>query len=65
MTAFCAGYITTRSCRVGSALPCKQLAGFSTFGEILGLNLNQTLTAVFFFRVPEGTPFRDDYVDNL
>jgi hypothetical protein len=51
--------------RVGSALPCKQLAGFSTFGEILGLNLNQTLTAVFFFRVPEGTPFRDDYVDNF
>ncbi|RTL42805.1 MAG: chemotaxis protein [Rhodocyclaceae bacterium] len=51
--------------RVGSALPCKQMAGFSTFGEILGLNLNQTLTAVFFFRVPEGTPFRDDYVDNF
>ena len=51
--------------KVGSALPCKQLAGFSTFGEILGLNLNQTLTAVFFFRVPEGTPFRDDYVDNF
>ena len=24
------------------------VAGFSTFGEILGLNLNQTLTAVFF-----------------
>ncbi len=51
--------------RVGAALPCKQLAGFSTFGEILGLNLNQTLTAVFFFRVPEGTPFSDDYVDNF
>jgi len=51
--------------KVGSALPCKQLAGFSTFGEILGLNLNQTLTAVFFFRVPEGTSFRDDYVDNF
>ncbi|TYC55957.1 chemotaxis protein [Zoogloea oleivorans] len=51
--------------KVGSALPCQQMAGFSTFGEILGLNLNQTLTAVFFFRVPEGTPFRDDYVDNF
>lgn len=44
---------------------CKQLAGFSTFGEILGLNLNQTLTAVFFFRVPEGATFRDNYVDNF
>jgi hypothetical protein len=49
--------------RRGAAL--RQLAGFSTFGEILGLNLNQTLTAVFFFRVPEGAPFRDDYVDNF
>ena len=44
---------------------CKQLAGFSTFGEILGLNLNQTLTAVFFFRVPDGAVFRDNYVDNF
>ena len=41
------------------------LAGFSTFGEILGLNLNQTLTAVFFFRVPKGAGFADDYVDNF
>jgi methyl-accepting chemotaxis protein len=41
------------------------VAGFSTFGEILGLNLNQTLTAVFFFRVPAGAAFRDEYVDNF
>lgn len=41
------------------------VAGFSTFGEILGLNLNQTLTAVFFFRVAAGESFRDDYVDNF
>ncbi|KPX94390.1 Chemotaxis sensory transducer protein [Pseudomonas amygdali pv. myricae] len=41
------------------------VVGFSTFGEILGLNLNQTLTAVFFFKVPEGQPFRDDYIDNF
>jgi hypothetical protein len=40
-------------------------AGFSTFGEILGLNLNQTLTAVFFFQVPRGVQFRDEYVDNF
>ncbi|HOP40746.1 MAG TPA: methyl-accepting chemotaxis protein [Geobacteraceae bacterium] len=41
------------------------VSGFSTFGEILGLNLNQTLTAVMFFRVPSGTPFKDEYVDNF
>lgn len=41
------------------------LAGFSTFGEILGLNLNQTLTAVFLFRVAPGVSFRDEYVDNF
>jgi len=41
------------------------LAGFSTFGEILGLNLNQTLTAIYFFRVAPGAAFRDDYVDNF
>ena len=44
---------------------CRQLAGFSTFGEILGLNLNQTLTAVFFFKTPAGTPFHDNYVDQF
>ncbi len=41
------------------------VVGFSTFGEILGLNLNQTLTAVFFFRVPEGAAFADDYMDRF
>jgi hypothetical protein len=41
------------------------VAGFSTFGEILGLNLNQTLTAIFFFRVAPGATFRDEYVDNF
>ena len=44
---------------------CTAVAGFSTFGEILGLNLNQTLTAIFFFRVPKGAHFRDEYVDNF
>ncbi len=51
--------------QIGRTMPCPNMAGFSTFGEILGLNLNQTITAVFFFRVPEGTAFRDDYVDNF
>jgi hypothetical protein len=41
------------------------VAGFSTFGEILGLNLNQTLTAIFFFRVAAGDSFRDEYVDHF
>ncbi len=37
------------------------LAGFSTFGELLGININQTLTALFFF---DGTqPFRDPLID--
>jgi len=46
-------------------VPCTAVAGFSTFGEILGLNLNQTLTAIFFFRVANGATFRDEYVDNF
>ncbi|MBA1193264.1 chemotaxis protein [Pseudomonas entomophila] len=41
------------------------LTGFSTFGEILGLNLNQTLTAIFFFRVAKGASFTAEYVDNF
>jgi hypothetical protein len=41
------------------------LAGLSTFGEILGLNLNQTLTAIFFFRVAKGASFSDEYADNF
>jgi hypothetical protein len=40
-------------------------AGFSTFGELLGININQTLCAVAFFDVPPGTAFRDDYSDNF
>ena len=40
-------------------------AGFSTFGELLGININQTLCAVAFFDVPPGTAFRDDYTDNF
>ena len=38
-------------------------AGFSTFGELLGVNINQTLTAVFFHPAAEG--FRDDFVDRF
>ncbi len=42
------------------------LAGFSTFGEILGLNLNQTLTSIFWFKVNNSNAlFKDEYVDNF
>lgn len=40
-------------------------AGFSTFGELLGVNINQTLTAIFFFREKEESKFRDYYVDTF
>lgn len=41
------------------------LAGFSTFGELLGLNINQTLTAIFFYEVENENDFYDEYVDNF
>ena len=50
---------------MSTVFPNVAVAGFSTFGEILGLNLNQTLTAVFFFKVAEGQRFQDHYVDRF
>ncbi|MAD46807.1 MAG: chemotaxis protein [Oceanospirillaceae bacterium] len=41
------------------------VAGFSTFGELLGVHMNQTLTSVAFFRVPDGVAFHDEYADNF
>ncbi len=41
------------------------VAGFSTFGELLGINVNQTLTAIVFFRVEPGQTFHDYYVDQF
>lgn len=40
-------------------------AGFSSFGEISGLHVNETLTAIFFHHVPSGTHFSDEYIDNF
>ncbi|MGB7258584.1 MAG: FIST N-terminal domain-containing protein [Pseudolabrys sp.] len=40
-------------------------AGFSTFGELLGININQTLCAVVFFDVPDEVTFSDRYVDDF
>ena len=39
-------------------------AGFSTFGELFGININQTLSAVVFFDAREND-FRDDFVDQF
>lgn len=41
------------------------VAGCSTFGELLGLNINQTLTALFFYKVEENEEFYDDYQNNF
>ncbi|MGB5917742.1 methyl-accepting chemotaxis protein [Arcobacter sp.] len=41
------------------------LAGSSTFGELLGLNINQTLTALFFYNVEDDNNFSDEYADNF
>ncbi len=40
-------------------------AGFSSFGEILGLHVNETLTAIFFYPLPDRTPFVDKYIDRF
>lgn len=40
-------------------------AGFSTFGELLGINVNQTLTAVVFYRVEEGADFAEPFVESF
>ncbi len=41
------------------------LIGFSTFGEFMGININQTLTSLFFFEVAEDERFGDKYVDDF
>ncbi len=40
-------------------------AGFSTFGELLGININEMLCALVFFEVPEGTAFEDALIDRF
>ncbi|MEM0911244.1 MAG: methyl-accepting chemotaxis protein [Pseudomonadota bacterium] len=48
-----------------SAFNSTQVAGFSTFGELLGVHMNQTLTALFFFHVENGESFNDAYADHF
>jgi len=38
------------------------VAGFSTFGELFGININQTLTAIVFFDVRE-KPLNDPFIE--
>lgn len=40
-------------------------AGFSTFGELLGVHMNQTLTAIFFYLPKQNDRFNDEYADNF
>jgi len=39
-------------------------AGFSTFGELFGINVNQTLSAIVFFDVTKGE-FHDAFIDDF
>ncbi|MBB2205044.1 methyl-accepting chemotaxis protein [Gluconacetobacter takamatsuzukensis] len=39
------------------------VAGFSSFGEFLGINMNQTLTATVFFRLDDDHVFRDEFIE--
>ena len=41
------------------------VVGFSTFGELLGININQTLTAVFFYRILDQETLEDEYIDSF
>ena len=51
--------------KVQSVFEGISVIGFSTFGEVLGLNLNQTLTSIFFFKEDKIKEFKDTYVDNF
>ena len=39
------------------------MAGFSCFGEFFGVHMNDTLTAIFFFKVEDDEVFQDKYYD--
>jgi hypothetical protein len=49
------------SLRTFSDIP---VAGFSTFGELLGVNINQTLTAIFFYHI-NNEAFNDEYINSF
>jgi hypothetical protein len=41
------------------------VAGFSTFGEFLGVHQNETLTALYLYQVSPDETFYDEYADNF
>jgi len=41
------------------------VAGFSTFGELLGVNVNETLTALLFHPVDPAIEFHDQFLDHF
>lgn len=46
--------------------PDVPMIGFSSFGELLGININETLTALFFYSLEqEHEDFFDDYINNF
>ncbi len=49
--------------RMTSVWPCP-VAGFSTFGELFGVNINQTLSALVFFDCPP-MDLHDTFLDNF
>lgn len=49
--------------RTGGIWPAP-VAGFSTYGELFGININQTLSAIVFFSNVQ-QDFADDYLDNF
>lgn len=49
--------------RTGGIWPAP-VAGFSTYGELFGININQTLSAIVFFSNVQ-QDFKDDYLDNF
>ncbi|SIN87180.1 methyl-accepting chemotaxis protein [Salinivibrio sp. ES.052] len=51
--------------RVGCFDSIPSIAGFSTFGELLGVHQNQTLTALMLYNVAPGETFADTFADNF
>jgi signal transduction histidine kinase len=41
------------------------VAGFSTFGELFGFNVNQTVTGIFFFEAEAGSAHYDPFLDEF
>lgn len=41
------------------------VAGFSTFGEVFGININNTLSALFFYDIGEDEVFYDDFMNKF